>query len=166
MPISDELKRIYASNPDGQRYIETLEFYHTAFSRYYYLTNDNEQWEFLLEDMSTQVFQCVPFQLRLPVKDDSGRQDLQIAISNIGLEMVAELNAASAAPRSPIQCVYRVYLNQPLTQPQNNPPLKMTILQVDMSVDTITAVATRSDVLNRPFPRNVYRPASFPGLDR
>jgi hypothetical protein len=166
MPISEELKRIYASNPDGERYIETLQFSHVAFSRNYFLTNDNVQWEFLLEDLSNQVFQCIPFQLRLPVKDDSGRQDLQIAITNIGQELIEELNAASLAPRRPIECTYRVYLNRPLTEPQNNPPLKLTILQVDLTIETLTAVATRADVLNRPFPRNVYRPDSFPGLDR
>lgn len=166
MTISAALKRIYASAPHGQRYVETLELAHPSFAQTYYLTNDFEEWVFQDEGATPHVFQRVPFTLKLPKHDGEGRQDLQVAISNIGRELIDQIELAIQAPRSPIKCVYRVYLNTANSTPQNNPPLELSILTLDVNTEAVTATATRSDILNKRFPADVYRIDNFPGLNR
>lgn len=166
MAISAELKRIYAGSDQAQTYVETLAFSHPAFLKSHFVTNDVVGWTFELEDGSTQDFDPVPFELVLPTHDDQGRQDLQVSICNVGREMMEELERASVAARDPVSCTYRVFLDIPNTVPQNDPVTRLTILQVDVTFQTITAVAGRSDVLNRSFPSDIYRIDNFPGLDR
>lgn len=167
MTLSPEIKRIFASAPTDTRYVETLQFTHPGFLEEKFLTNDVEQWDFLLEDGTTSVtFERVPFQLILPSHSDGGRQDLQIAICNIGQEMMDELERAVQIPLVPIKCTYRIYIDQTGSLPQNDPPTRLTIKNVDARKEEISTVATRADVLNKSFPSDIYRITNFPGLDR
>ncbi len=166
MPISDALKRVYASAPADRRYIETLSFSHSRFTQSYYFVNDLRDWTFSLETAQLQTFQRFPFRIVLPTQDRQGNQDLQIAVSNVGRELMDEIRAANEDPSEPIACVLRIYLDLPGTTPENNPPLSLTITDVEASRETVTAVARRADILNRPFPRRVYRIDEFPGLER
>lgn len=166
MTISAALKRIYASAPTDQRYVETLSFSHTLFAKTYYFTNDLKNWSFKLENGVSQLFDVMPFVIQLPSNDKQGNQDLQIAISNVGREMMDELDAANANPTEPIVCTYRIYLNVADSQPQNDPVLALTITDVQATKETITAVARRADILNKPFPNKVYTLPMFPGLNR
>jgi hypothetical protein len=166
MPISPELKRVYASAPQDARYIETLELSHSRFPRTIYITNDLQQWEFLLEDSRAQLFQIVPFKVILPTSDGKGNQDLSITIDNIGREAVEALELASGDPTENIAVVYRVYLDRSFSAPQTDPPLRLTLTNVVVTLDAITGAATRADTLNRPFPSVLYRTDTFPGLDR
>lgn len=170
MTISDTLKMIYASAPPdgapGSRYVETLSLHHPGFSRDHYITNDQQPWDFQLEDGTPQTFAYVPFLVTMPRSDGQGRQDLNVTIGNIGRVIMEELELAVEQPYAPLECVYRVYLNIPDSQPQNDPVLSLTIVTIAANVSTITATAGRADILNRPFPTDVYRIDTFPGLDR
>jgi len=166
MAITQALKEIYASAPATQRYIETLSFSHSLFSKTYYLTNDNMPWSFLLETGQLVAFQQLPFKIKLPTSDGKGNQDLGLTIANIGRDLVDPIEAAIANPAEPIRCVYRVYLDTPSTPPQNSPPLTLIITGIQYTRDAVTATATRMDVLNRAFPFNFYRTVEFPGLRR
>ena len=167
MTISPELQRIYASAPQDDKYIETLELAHPLFSKSFFFTNDLSTWRFMLEDgVTEQDFEIVPFQIILPTQDAGGQQDLRIGIDNVGREAVEEIEAAQEDPTKPISVTYRVYLDQPLSVPQMDPPLKLTLTDVQVSLSSITGVATRADTLNRLFPNIVYRSETFPGLDR
>lgn len=166
MAISAALKEIYASAPATSRYIETLTFSHSLFDRTYYLTNDNQSWSFLLETGSLVTFTPMPFRIVLPSQDGKGQQDLNLTLANIGRDLVDPLEAAITRPYEPVKCVYRVYIDQASTAPQNTPPLTLIITGVNMNRDAVSATATRSDVLNRAFPYAFYRTAQFPGLLR
>lgn len=165
MTISQQLKEIYASAPTAQ-YVETLEFSHSRFGQTFYLTNSLDRWTFLLENGTPVEFLQAPFTLQLPAQDRSGHQDLTIVMSNVGRDMMDPLEAAILNTREPIRCIYRVYLNQPGSYPQTNPPLRLSITDVQVDRDTLSAVATRSDVLNKGFPSVLYRYTNFPGLKR
>jgi hypothetical protein len=164
--ISQALKEIYASAPATSRYIDTLSFSHSLFDRTYYLTSDNQAWPFLLETGSLVTFTPMPFRIVLPSSDGKGQQDLNLTLANIGRDLVDPLEAAIANPSEPVRCVYRVYLDQSSTAPQNSPPLTLIITGVNMDRDAVSATATRTDVLNRAFPFTFYRYDSFPGLRR
>lgn len=166
MAISQALKEIYASAPATSRYIETLSFAHSLFSKTYFLTNDNQSWTFLIETGRKELFQPVPFRIVLPSSDGKGQQDMNLTIANIGRDLVDPLETAIAKPSEPIKCVYRVYLDQANTSPQNTPPLTLIITGANMNRDVLSATATRTDVLNRAFPYTFYRTEQFPGLLR
>lgn len=166
MTVSAALRKIYASAPATQRYVETLSFSHSLFSQSFYLTNDNQPWSYLLETGQLVTFTAMPFRIVLPKIDDKGQQDMGLTLANIGRELVEPLEAAIAKPIEPIRCVYRVYLDQPSTGPQNLPPLSLIITGVQITKETVSATATRADVLNRAFPYTFYRYDLYPGLRR
>jgi len=166
MTISAALKEIYASAPATQRYIETLSFGHSLFPQTYYLTNDNQAWDFLLESGQLVTFAPMPFRIVLPTMDGKGQQDLTLTLANIGRDLVDPLEAAIALPSEPIRCTYRVYIDTPSTSPQNSPPLVLTITGVSVTAEAVSATATRTDVLSRAFPFNFYQYTQFPGLRR
>lgn len=166
MPISAELKKIYASAPTDKRYIDTLEFRHSRFSQTYHFTNDTRAWKFMDELLQPRVFEVMPFKIVLPSTDNKGNQDLRVAVSNIGRIMMDELEAANSLPTEPIRCIYRVYIDYEGCIPQNDPPLELTITDVVAEREQITAVARRADILNKAFPYPIYRIDMFPGLDR
>ena len=166
MPISAELKRIYASAPTDVDYVETLEFSHPRFSKTYYFTNDVHSWDFLDENGQSVTFEVMPFEIQLPQSNNSGAQELQVAMCNVGLEMMDELESANQTPDKNITCVYRVYLNRPNSQPQNIPVLSLFISDISADELTVTATASRFDVLSKGFPTKVYTTDNFPGLKR
>jgi len=170
MPITDALKRVYASAPTDTQYVETLQLYHSLFptagSGGYFLNNDFQEWLFRLEDGSPVTFGPIPFAVVLPQQDARGQQDLQITIDNIGREIMAPIEAAATMPSEPITVIYRVYLNQPTTYPQNDPPLELRLSNIAIGLQAVTGTATRADTLNRSFPSVLYRADTYPGLDR
>lgn len=166
MTISAALKEIYASAPTTQRFIETLAFSHSLFPQTYYVTSDNQPWQFLLETGQLVTFVAMPFRIVLPSLDGQGQQDMGLTIANIGRDLVDPLEAAIALPEEPIRCTYRVYLDTAATVPQNDPPLSLIITGVQVTREAVSATATRTDVLNRAFPFTFYRYSDFPGLRR
>lgn len=166
MTISAALKEVYASAPATQRYVETLAFSHSLFDKTYYLTNDNQPWSFLLETGQLVTFQVMPFRIVLPNSDGKGNQDMKLTLANIGRQLIDPLESAIALPSEPVRCVYRVYLDQVSSSPQNSPPLTLIITGVQVNREAVSATATRADVLNRVFPFQFYKLETFPGLRR
>jgi hypothetical protein len=170
MAITEELKRIYASAPIASAYVETVELTHSQFpvaGNKYYLNNSYHDKMYLLDpaDVTQVLFQAIPFVVSLPAIDSGGQQDLQIAISNVGKVLMDAIEASNAAPEESIKCIYRVYLDQANDAPQSD-PIELAITDINVSMDAITAMATRADTLNRIFPSELYRTDLFPGLDR
>jgi hypothetical protein len=108
----------------------------------------------------------VPFLVQLPTQDGKGQQDLQIVIDNVGREIMDAIEAAAADPSVNITVTYRVFLDIANSLPQNDPPLVLALPSIVVGMASVTGTATRADVLNRPFPSEVYRVDSFPGLNR
>lgn len=166
--MTPDLKRIYASAPSERRYVETLELWHPLFPQRYFITNDVQAWQFLLSSSagSPTPFIPVPFFVRMPTADGKGQQDLQVQIDNIGREAMDAIEAASANPTINITTVLRIYLDIANTAPQIEPPLTLALQSVTIDAGAIVGTATRADVLNRPFPTELYRVDLFPGLNR
>lgn len=165
MPITAALKAVYASAPTTSRYIDTLTFTHSLFSKTYYITSDNQPWSFLLESGQLVTFQPVPFKVALPTSDGGGQQDLSLTIANVGRDLVDPIEAAIEKPSEPIRCTYRVYLDTSSSTPQNT-PIVLALTGVQINRETVSATATRADVLTKAFPANFYTVTQFPGLRR
>lgn len=163
---SEELKRVYASAPSGRRYVETIELSHPLFSQTWYLTNDLQAWTFQIEGGYLRTFIVCPFRVVKPALDGKGQQDMPLVIDNVGRETMEEIERAAADPTSPIAVTFRAYLDIANSEPQTDPPLRLTLQDIEVTLSTITSTATRVDVLNKPFPTVLYRADRFPGLDR
>lgn len=162
--IGPDLQKVYAGSTSN-RVLETLRFNHVTWSQPQYIVNDYKDW-FLGVGVGSINYRALPFALKLPDKNTSGRQDLSISMCNIGREMLDLLEQANADPLNNIEVIYRVYLDIPQSDPQNDPPLTLSITNVAIDQYNLTATATRFDVLNKVFPTVLYNGVDFPGLLR
>ena len=162
---SQQLQAAWASAPKGQYIYETLEISHSKFSKTYYITASTLAFDAKLEDGTDVHFEAFPFSITLPVSDAQGSQEMRVSLQNVGRELVDEIEAASTKPDERVALVYRVYLASDKSEPQNL-PVRLSISELAMDDEAVTGIATRSDVLNFPFPSRFYDPEMFPGLER
>lgn len=112
-----------------------------------------------------QLFLPVPVQIVLPTRDDSGRQDMALVWCGIESEARDFLDAAIADPTTRISCFFSAFIMGSPT-PQIDPWEEFTLSNIMVDKNSVTATATRADILNRSFPTEVYRVDRWPGLRR
>jgi len=167
MPISDELKRVYASAPDDDYYIETLELRHSGLTNgARFVTNQQDGLTGQLEDGSPVVYEFAPFSAIPPRSEEENNLTLQVAIDNASRSLMEELEAMAELPTEPIVVYYRVYLASDPNTVQNDPPLKLDIMNVNATQSVISFNAGITNLRQRPFPSMLYTTALYPGLAR
>ena len=163
MTISAALQARYSSEVDVDWW-EALILSHSLFDSTYYLTTRDETQQGTI-DGGTQDFVPVPFKLVMPRRDANGRSDMRIIIGAVGGEVAGALESAIADPTERIRARYTVYLDGDL-DPQYDPPITLSLTDIQVNETQIEAIATTADTLNKRFPSSVYRVTDFPGLDR
>jgi hypothetical protein len=165
MTVSPSLARVYASAPADDDYIETLELAHPLFSQSHFVARQPYAFNATLEDARYVTFQPFPFSAQLPAQSGSGQQDLILAIDNVDQSIIAEIELANGDPTTKVSAIYRVFTASNLAAPAFVlPALAMSDI---VATDTqVSGTASRTDVLNRPFPSKLYTIALYPGLDR
>ena len=162
---TDALQTARASAPAAQGILRTLELWHPAWPARQYLTNWPEPFDAELESGATVTFQPFPFAVVLPTVDGAGQQDMKVALSNADQAVADLVRLAHTDPTQRIECTYREFLSDDPGTLQSA-PLRLSFDSIQITEDSITGVAGRSDVLNRRFPGVWYDVAHFPGLDR
>lgn len=160
---SEAIKEAMASGKMDDVVLSTLHVHHDSLSEELWLVRNNEDLTLTLEDDSTQLFEAVGFQVQLPETGTKGLQELSVQIDNVNqraLDFVSEAKAAGG----PIRVDYRVYLASDLTQPQNDPPMKLTLVDVVARELRINATAKFANVLNNTCPKLIYTLARFTSL--
>ena len=165
MTISPELQRIYGSAPEGEQIFETLELRHPRFSQAHYITNAPLSFEATLETGQLIAFTPLPFSAKLPGASSGGNQDLVLVIDNVDREIIDELENASADPTQRISVIYRAFASRDLSAPGSD-PIALSVADISATASRVEATASRTDVLNRRFPSQLYETTFFPGLDR
>ena len=165
MTVPDDLARIYASAPTDDSYIETIELAHPLFSQTWYLTTEPYAFAGSLEDGTAVSFEPFPFSVQLPGQSGQGQQDLVLAVDNVDRSILDELERANADPTQLITATYRVFTRSDPAAPALVLPA-LAIADVAATATQISGTASRTDVLNRPFPASIYTVEQFPGLDR
>ena len=161
MPISDELRRIYATAPVGVYYIETLELRHPGFAaESTYITNEVGGL-----DAGPGFYQYVPFTIIPPKAGEDGSITMQVVIDNVSKTLMDELESVATAPTEPIIITYRIYLSNSDVV-QNDPPLVLEVTSVTADQNVISFTAGMTNLRGRPFPSMLYTTQLFPGLDR
>lgn len=158
MAIGADLQQRYKSEVDVD-WVDCLIISHPAIVTQYFCNSPDP-----ISGMGHD-FTPLPFQIKLPARDNSGRQDLQLAISNVNYAAQLLLEDAITQPEAPIVVAYTVFIRGNET-PQIDPPLEMSMTDIVVTEAVVSATVTRSDILNLAFPREKYRPDWFPGLNR
>jgi hypothetical protein len=157
------MKEAYACAPSDVVTIDTIELTNPSGGDSLYLVQQRSSVTATLETGVTVEFDAVPFRFSLPAAGENGRQDLTLAIDNIDRRVSDFVNAAKSYSE-PVRCIYRPYLSNDLTRPQMDPPLSLKLTSITATVVEVQARATFGDVLNMPFPSQLYTRARFPGL--
>lgn len=175
--LSEALKEAYASAPAGEVILHTLEFRHPLFRDELNqpapirVVLDHNDLEAVLEDSAPQnpgesvLFIAFSFELTLPEVQHTALPEIVITIDNVSRDIEDNLAAAVNSPYK-VEVTYRPYLSTDLTGPQMDPPLTMTITQIEADDFRVTARATYGDAANKSFPSETYTAERFPGLVR
>ena len=159
MALTEELKRLYSSNPLDIRYYDTIELSHSLFSKTFYMVKDTDShtWNIDVGGVPTAVlFEPFPFDIVLP--DVGGpQQDLSFAWDNAGREAMPELEAAAELITEPIRLVYRVYIDG--ASDSQITPIPLVLTDVTADNQQVSAMATRPSLFKRKLPTGNF--ASF-----
>lgn len=167
MTIEPELERYYAAAPAGVLMWECVSFSHPAFIKTHHLTTNPEQFTITVKDGTEITFEPGPIKTNQPNQDGEGRHDMAVGIA-VTPEVIKEVNRAAGQANDPISLTYRQFLQEGgvITQYGNTIELELNGLEVDVSNNSISGIATLPDLVRRPFPTEVYRIEKYPGLDR
>lgn len=159
--MSEILRKAYASAPDGQVIIRTLEILPPTSEPIRVCTGYEDQ-ELALETGETVTFTAGPLQIADPKKDTSGQQNLRFAIANVtGVAQAAVDEALESGEEVPV--IYRVYLDTDLSAPAAL-PYEMTLVGGGFDGIMLNVEASYYDLLNTQWPRDRYTAEFAPGL--
>lgn len=161
--MTEAIKEAYAVAPTNIRVFETLEISHESIETPIYIVQDFRELTATLETFVEITFQPVWFNFSLPAANESGRQDLSISIDNIDRQ-VSDFISLAKNSRTPVFITYRPFLSSDLTQPQLNPPLRLTLQDVNITLTSVTGKAIFADVVNKKWPTEYYTRSRFPSI--
>jgi hypothetical protein len=110
-------------------------------------------------------FVALGFELELPPVDTVPVPEIVVTLDNVGREITRHLDAA-AVSQERIEVTYRPYLSTDIEGPQMDPPLTMTLSEVEVDVFRVTGRARVLDIGNKAFPSDIYTIKNYPGLRR
>ncbi len=110
-------------------------------------------------------FVALGFELELPPVDTIPVPEIVVTLDNVGREIAKHLDAA-AVSQERIEVTYRPYLSTDIEGPQMDPPMIMTLSEVEVDVFRITGRARVLDIGNKAFPSEIYTIRKYPGLRR
>ncbi|MFN3646235.1 MAG: DUF1833 family protein [Gemmobacter sp.] len=168
--LSAAIAEAYASAPVDEVILHTVELHHPAFAVPVRVVRDRVSLSARLEasapiDAGQVVeFAAYAFDLVPPDQTSAGAPQCVLEIDNVSPEILAQVRAAVLAG-DPVQLIYRAYLSSdPLSGPENDPPLVLHLKSVSATPQRIRATAGFPDLLNEAFPRLVYDLDKFKGL--
>jgi hypothetical protein len=167
--LSEAIKEAYASAPADDVIYHTLEIRHSSFVTPIRVVRDLVNLDATLEagapeDALAEVtFIGYSFDLIPPDVTTGGAPRLVIEIDNVARDILAAIEGAMSS-NTLIEVIYRAFLASDLSAPQNDPPLTLTIFEINATPMRIRAVAGFRDIGNKRFPAEEYSTEQFPGL--
>ncbi len=110
-------------------------------------------------------FVALAFDLDLPPVDTAPVPEIAVTLDNVGQEIVDALEAA-AISQDKIDIIYRPFLSTDLEGPHMDPPITLTLSEVEADTLRVTGRARMLDAGNKSFPSITYTAQRFPGLAR
>lgn len=169
--LTEAIEEAYASAPEGEVILHTLEFAHPSFTNPIRVVLDAKDFQGRLEADAPNdpdgfvTFIRFAFELQLPETQSNSLPELVIRLDNVSYEIEDAMAQAVASPHK-ITVIYRPYLESDPQTPQWDPPMILTIHHVEADDFTVTARASYGDSSNKSFPSELYTDTRFPGLIR
>ncbi len=175
--LEQAIREAYASAPADTVILHTLELRHPAFAdddgepTAIRVVRDHADLNARLEtdaplDAGQRVrFVALGFELELPPVDTAPVPEIAVTLDNVSREIVRHLDEAATSLER-IEVTYRPYLSTDLEGPQMDPPITLTLTEVEVDVFRATGRARMLDIGNRAFPADLYTAKRFPGLTR
>ena len=110
-------------------------------------------------------FIALAFDLELPPVDSAPVPEIAVTLDNVSREIVRHLDAAATSLER-IEVTYRPYLSTDIEGPQMDPPITLTLTEIEVDVFRATGRARMLDIGNKAFPAETYTAKRFPGLTR
>ncbi len=151
--------------------LHTLEIWHPTFTEPIRVVRDHADLTARLEtgaprDGALRVsFVALAFDLELPAVDTGPVPEITVTLDNVGQEIIDSLEAA-AISQDKIDIIYRPYLSTDLEGPHMDPPIILTLSEVEADTLRVTGRARMGDAGNKSFPSITYTARRFPGLAR
>lgn len=167
--LSQAIKEAYASAPSTSIIYHTLEIWHPAFTAPIRVVRDVADMTATLEASAPRnagqavTFVGFAFDIVPPEVDTSGVPQCVIEIDNVSRDIIASIEA-SMGSATPVSVIYRAFLSDDLSGPENDPPLTMEILAITANVFRVRATCGFGNLSNKRFPTLDYTAAVFPGL--
>ncbi|WLE60230.1 DUF1833 family protein [Burkholderia plantarii] len=175
---SEALAEVYASNPQDDIVLNTLELRHPAFidangnPEPIRVVADRAPLRARLEDDAPVNpgelvdFQAMAFGYKLPAQEEGQAPSLDITLDGVTRQVVAHLESA-VTQTAQIEITYRRFVeSNPGMGPVDDVPLTLYASTAKATLTQVTATATLTDIHNKAFPARVYTPTDFPGLVR
>ena len=175
--LEQAIREAYASAPADTVILHTLELRHPAFvdddgvPTAIRVVRDHADLNARLEtdaplDAGQRVrFVALGFELELPPVDTAPVPEIAVTLDNVSREIVRHLDEAATSLER-IEVTYRPYLSTDLEGPQMDPPITLTLTEVEVDVFRATGRARMLDIGNKAFPADLYTATRFPGLTR
>lgn len=170
MSITQNLADIYMAAPSGLYAMPVVLITHSALRQPLALTNTTKDFRMRMNQAAYNAI-SLPFTIKMPDKDTSGSQEMEIVFSNREQNLIHAIELMSREPYEPAICYYNVYINGKTDSsgqhmPQYNPTPRYDINTFAVDSNSIVAVATKTNMHNRQWPRVVYNGDMFPGLQK
>ena len=173
---SEAIAAAYASAPETEIVLDTLEIHHASFIDDFgapfaiRVVNDHEPLTATLEAGAPMnpgaavLFKACYFEFRRPSETESGSlPEVELSISNVSRLIIPHLDRIKES-RSVVTVIWRPYLVSDLSGPHMNPPLALTLRYIQADMNNLTARAGFTDLSNRRFPASEYTAKKFPQL--
>jgi hypothetical protein len=158
--MSNPINIAYAS-VGNDLFVDTIEATCSAWATPILICSGYEDRVCVTEDGRTLVFLARAVEEALPVRDNSGYQNLNIALDNTDGKVQTAIEQARAASAR-IVLTKRRYLESNLTYPAER--YRLSVLNRQYANDTATLTCGLFDLLGTAHPRNKLTAAVAPGL--
>jgi hypothetical protein len=128
-----------------------------------YLVNDGYEFEAKTETELEVTYLPRAFDIKISGEGTTGVRSINITIDNTDLQ-VSKYLASAIKNNLPIEVVYRSYLSNDPEYPQNDPPLRVFLTNVEISGNIVAGELNWIDLTNSAFPNAYYTEDRFPGL--
>lgn len=144
LDIEQQLRIFFASAPQTQRHVVTMELGHSAMSKTYYLWREPVAGEITTED-GVHTVQPMAFQEKPAGSEVNLDQVFEIALDTVDIEddFHAEMDRVPLDTTERVRCVLREYLSDDLTDAQATAVLQVESVAYKMGAATITALSPR-----------------------
>lgn len=176
--ITEALAEVYASNPQDNFVLNTMEIRHPSFvddsgnATAIRVVADYDALDARLEADAPlnpgQVvqFDAMAFGFKLPAMQEGQAPELQITLDGVSGEVVAHLENA-VTMTADIEVTFRRFLAaNPEAGPQDGRPITLYASVAKATLTRVTMTANLTDIHNKAFPSLTYLPSIFPGLVR